>query len=54
METMQATGRRNRKWEYFDLMGKLLEDDPQFRVNNFSGKIYAPNIVLNVVVTCEL
>ncbi|XP_064084765.1 uncharacterized protein LOC135200242 isoform X5 [Macrobrachium nipponense] len=36
MENINATGRRNRKWEYFDLMGKLLEDDPQFKVNSSS------------------
>ncbi|XP_068226580.1 uncharacterized protein [Palaemon carinicauda] len=37
MENINATGRRNRKWEYFDLMGKLLEDDPQFKVNSSSA-----------------
>lgn len=34
MESINATGRRNRKWEYFDLMGKLLEEDPGFKLNN--------------------
>ncbi|KAK7086869.1 hypothetical protein SK128_002698 [Halocaridina rubra] len=33
LESMNTTGRRNRKWEYFELMGKILDEDPTFKAS---------------------